>query len=295
MNKLPQSTRIQILNLLVEGMSLRAISRVTGVSINTVSKLLVDAGKACSDFHDENVKGVASKNIQCDEIWSFNYAKQKNVPSAVAAPEMAGDVWTWTAIDSDTKLIATWLVGGRDTYAATTFLRDLRTRVVGMPQITTDGFSPYQQAVAAAFGPEIDFAQLIKIFGPSPSGKDSRYSPPAVIGTKTSVISGNPDMAKVNTSFVERQNLTMRMSMRRYTRLTNAFSKKFENHCHALALYFFHYNWMRIHKTLRVTPAMASNLSTTLRSWDEILTLVDAAEQKALNARRWAKAKELTA
>lgn len=293
MNKLPNQVRVQILSMLVEGSSLRSISRITGVSINTVTKLLVDAGKACSDFHDENVKGVASQNIQCDEIWSFNYAKQKNVPGAVAAPEMAGDVWTWTAIDSDTKLIATWLVGSRDTFAATTFLRDLRSRVVGMPQITTDGHSPYQQAMALAFGPDIDYAQLIKIFGPAPSGKDNRYSPPSVIGTKTNVITGNPDMTKVNTSFVERQNLTMRMSMRRYTRLTNGFSKKFENHCHALALYFFHYNWMRIHKTLRVTPAMASKLTTTLKSWDEILKTVDTAEQKATVARRWAKANEL--
>ena len=200
---------------------------------------------------------------------------------------MVGHVWTWTALDADSKLITSWLVGSRDTYAATMFLRDLRSRVVGLPQITTDGFSPYQQAMAAAFGTEIDFAQLVKIFGPAPSGKDSRYSPPAVIGTKTSVITGNPDMTKVNTSFVERQNLTMRMSMRRYTRLTNAFSKKFENHCHALALYFFHYNWLRIHKTLRVTPAMAANLTTKLMSWEDIILLMDKAELEAINAKRW--------
>ena len=287
MNKIPNTVRVQILSLLVEGMSMRSISRVTGVSINTVTKMLVDAGKVCSDFHDENVKGVVSKTIQCDEIWSFCYAKERNVKSATAAPELSGDVWTWTALDADTKLIASWLVGSRDSYAATMFLRDLRSRLVGNPQITTDGHKVYPQAMASAFGTEIDYAQLIKVFGPTPSSKDSRYSPPSVIGTKTNVVSGNPDMTKVNTSFVERQNLTMRMSMRRYTRLTNAFSKKFENHCHALALYFFHYNWMPIHKTLRITPAMASNLTTTLKSWDEILTLVDNAEQKAIVARRW--------
>lgn len=272
---------------------MRSISRVTGVSINTVTKILVDAGKVCSDFHDENVNGVVSKTIQCDEIWSFCYTKERNVKSATAAPELSGDVWTWTALDADTKLIASWLVGSRDSYAATMFLRDLRSRLVGNPQITTDGHKVYPQAMASAFGTEIDYAQLIKVFGPTPSSKDSRYSPPSVIGTKTNVVSGNPDMTKVNTSFVERQNLTMRMSMRRYTRLTNGFSKKFENHCHALALYFFHYNWLRIHKTLRVTPAMAANLTTTLKTWDDILTLVDMAEQKAAIARRWAKAKEL--
>jgi IS1 family transposase len=293
MNKLPNQIRAQILSMLVEGSSLRSISRITGVSINTVTKLLVDAGKVCSDFHDENVKGVISKSIQCDEIWSFCYAKERNVKGAVAAPEGSGDVWTWTAIDSDTKLIATWLVGSRDTYAATMFLRDLRSRLVGNPQITTDGHKAYPQAMAQAFGTEIDYAQLIKVFGPTPAGKDNRYSPPSVIGTEIKVVSGNPDTDHINTSFVERQNLTMRMSMRRYTRLTNAFSKKYENHCHALALYFFHYNWIRIHKTLRVTPAMASNLTTTLMSWETIIELMDHAEQKAIVAKRWAKAKEL--
>ena len=291
MNKLPNQTRTQILSMLVEGSSLRSISRITGVSINTVSKLLVDAGKVCSDFHDQNVVGVKSKSLQCDEIWSFCYAKQKSLKTATAAPELSGDVWTWTAIDADTKLIASWLVGSRDGYAALAFLNDVRARVVGSPQITTDGHSVYPRAMAEAFGTEIDYAQLIKVFGPMSSGKDSRYSPPSVIGIETRVVSGNPDMARVNTSFVERQNLTMRMSMRRYTRLTNAFSKKFENHCHALALYFYHYHFQRIHKTLRVTPAMEAGIAKEVLSWETIINLVDQEEQKAVISRRWAAIK----
>ncbi len=294
MNKLPVATRVQILSMLVEGSSLRSISRITGVSINTVSKLLVDAGKVCSDFHDKHVVNVQSKSLQCDEIWSFCYAKEKNVKHASAAPELSGDVWTWTAIDADTKLIASWLVGSRGSHAAITFLNDLRARVVGSPQITTDGHNVYPHAMARAFGTEIDYAQLIKVFGPTPGGKDSKYSPPSIIGTQTKTVSGNPNADYINTSFAERQNLTMRMSMRRFTRLTNAFSKKFENHCHALALYFYHYNFQRLHKTLRVTPAMAAGISKELLSWETIIDLVDQAEQNALVAKRWAVIKSPT-
>ncbi len=269
---------------------MRSISGVTGVSINTVTKMLVDAGKACAEFHDKNVAGVKSKQLQADEIWSSCYAKQRNVRNAVAAPEGSGDVWTWTAIDADNKLIVSWLVGSRDAYAANFFLRDLRRRVSGSPQITTDGHSVLADAMMRAFGNEIDYAQLIKTFGSvSNSGPDSRYTPPGIVRTRTEVISGEPDMTKVNTSFVERQNLTMRMSMRRYTRLTNAFSKKFENHCHALAIYFFHYNWIRIHKSLRITPAMVAGLTQNLMSWEPILVAIDQAEQKAIVAKRWEK------
>jgi IS1 family transposase len=293
MNKLPNTVRTKILNLLVEGMSMRSVSRVTGVSINTVLKLLADAGKACADFHDQNVRNVVSKNVQCDEIWSFCYAKGKNVKNAIAAPDMAGDVWTWTALCADSKLIVSWLVGSRGMYAALTFLRDLRRRLSGNPQITTDGHNVYAQAMASVFGNEIDYAQLIKIFGKS-EASPGRYSPPTVVGTSVQVISGNPDEAQINTSFVERQNLTMRMSMRRFTRLTNAFSKKYENHCHALALYFYHYNWMRIHKTTRVTPAMAAGLTTELQSWETIIALVDQAEQKAIVDKRWAILKSVS-
>ena len=197
MNKLPVATRVQILSMLVEGSSLRSISRITGVSINSGSKLLVDAGKVCSDFHDKHVVGVQSKSIQCDEIWSFCYAKEKNVKHASAAPELSGDVWTWTAIDADTKLIASWLVGSRGSHAAIMFLNDLRARVVGKPQITTDGHNVYPHAMARAFGTEIDYAQLIKVFGPTPGGKDSKYSPPSIIGTQTRTVSGNPDARQV--------------------------------------------------------------------------------------------------
>lgn len=286
MNKLPIETRVQILSMLVEGSSLRSISRITGVSINTVSKLLVDAGKVCSDFHDKHVMNVQSKNIQCDEIWSFCYAKAKNVKYASAAPDLAGDVWTWTAIDADTKLIASWLVGSRDMQAAIMFLQDLRARVVGRPQLTTDGHKVYPHAMSRAFGDEIDFAQLIKVFGPTPKGNENRYSPAPCLGIKTKTVSGNPDAAHINTSFAERQNLTMRMSMRRFTRLTNAFSKKFENHCHALALYFYHYNFQRLHKSLRVTPAMAAGISKEVLSWEVIIDMIDRAERKALTSKR---------
>ena len=226
------------------------------------------------------------KSIQCDEIWSFCYAKQKKVKHASSPPDLAGDVWTWTAIDADTKLIASWLVGSRDMQAAIMFLQDLRSRVVGKPQLTTDGHSVYPHAMSRSFGDEIDFAQLIKVFGPAPSGRDSRYSPPSIVGTQTKTVSGNPDSAYINTSFAERQNLTMRMSMRRFTRLTNAFSKKFENHCHALALYFYHYNFQRLHKTLRVTPAMAAGISKEVLSWETIVDLIDRAERKALSSKR---------
>ena len=232
------------------------------------------------------MRGIQSKSIQCDEIWSFCYAKQRNLPSASAAPEGSGDV-SWTALDGDTKLIVSWLVGSRDSYAALLFLRDLRARLATNPQISTDGHGAYLQAMQYAFGNEIDYAMLIEVFGPSIDSKPGRYSPLSVVGAHTKVISGNLDPAHINTSFAERQNLTMRMSMRRYTRLTNGFSKKFENHCHALALYFFHYNWLRIHKTLRVTPAMAAGISKGLLSWETIIELVDQAEQKALVAKRW--------
>lgn len=253
---------------------MRSISRITGVSINTVTKLLVDAGKACVEFHDRNVIGVQSKSIQCDEIWSFCYAKQRNVKAATAAPDEAGDVWTWTAIDADSKLMVSWLVGSRDSSAAVMFLRDLRDRLANSVQMTTDGHGAYLEAMQAAFGDEIDYAMLIKVFGKQEGGP-GRYSPPAVVGVKTKVISGNPDSTKINTSFAERQNLTMRMSMRRYTRLTNGFSKKFENHCFALAIYFHHYNWIRQHKTLRVSPAMAAGIATKLLSWEEMIEDMD--------------------
>jgi IS1 family transposase/lambda repressor-like predicted transcriptional regulator len=289
MNKLPVATRVQILSLLVEGSSLRSISRVAGVSINTVTKLLVDAGRTCAEFHDRNVRKVEPKRIQCDEIWNFCYAKKKNVPSAKAAPEGAGDVWTWTAIDAESKLMVSWLMGSRDSNCAYQFLRDLRTRVKGRPQITTDGHKPYIQGMAAAFGDDVDYAQLVKLFGQETGGgSERRYSPAVCIGARTHVISGSPDKDHVNTSFAERQNLTMRMSMRRFTRLTNAFSKKFENQAYMLAIYFVHYNWMRKHKTLGTTPAIAAGLTPVEMTMADVVQLIDSREMQAQLATRQA-------
>jgi IS1 family transposase len=275
MNKLPLQTRVQILSMLCEGSSMRSISRITGVSINTVSKLLIDAGNACAVFHDKMVRGVPSKAIQCDEIWSFSYAKNKNVKFAKAAPEGAGDVWTWTAIDADTKLIVSWHVGDRSAYTGSSFMHDLKARLANRVQLTTDGHKAYLKAVVDA-GLDADYAMLNKIFATDYAGP-GRYSPPRCIGAIKNPIMGNPDPALVNTSFAERQNLTMRMSMRRFTRLTNGFSKKFENHCHALALYFVFYNFCRVHKTLGATPAMASGLVETVMKMKDVVALIDAA------------------
>ena len=276
MNKLPLAKRVQILAMLCEGSSMRSISRVADVSINTVSKLLVEAGEASLAIHDELVRNVRAEHIQCDEIWSFCYAKQKNVRAAKAAPLEAGDVWTWTAIDPASKLIVSYFVGERDTNAATAFMVDLRLRLKGRPQISTDAHNPYIPAVDHAFGYKADFAQLVKIYRELKGrNAEARYSPGECCGTKKLWVSGDPDMSKVSTSHVERQNLTMRMSMRRFTRLTNAFSKKFDNHVHALALYFAFYNFCRIHKSLRVTPAMAAGVTDTVWSLEDIVAKID--------------------
>lgn len=279
MNKLPVAKRAQILSMLVEGSSMRSISRVVDVSINTVAKLLQEAGDFCAVFHSDNVRNVRSARVQCDEIWSFCYAKAKNVAAAKAAPDFAGDVWTWTAIDADSKLIVSWLVGGRDAEYALEFMDDLKSRLANRVQLTTDGHSAYLQAVEEAFGADVDYAQLQKIYGVAPDAAKGRYSPAECIGIKKNRIEGNPDPAHVSTSYVERQNLSMRMGLRRFTRLTNAFSKKIDSHCAALAIYFVHYNFMRIHKSLRMTPAMASGVSQTVMGWEDIIARMDAMEQ----------------
>ncbi len=275
MNKLPIAKRVQILSMLVEGSSMRSISRVVDVSINTVSVLLVDAGKACAAHHDATVRGVRSKRIQADEIWAFCYAKEKNVATAKAAPEDAGDVWTWTALDADSKLIVSYLVGGRDAGYAHEFMQDVADRLTNRVQLTTDGHKAYLDAVEGAFGADIDYAMLIKLYGNTP-GPAGRYSPAECTGAIKTRIEGRPVDKHVSTSYAERQNLTMRMSMRRFTRLTNAFSKKAENHTHALALYFTYYNLVRIHKTLRCSPAMAAGLTGQLWSMEDVVALIDA-------------------
>jgi len=281
MNKLSLAKRAQILTLLCEGSSMRSVSRIAGVSINTVSKLLVDAGKACASFHDDKVRGVQSKYIQCDEIWSFTYAKAKNVGEAKAAPDQAGDTWTWTALDADSKLIVSHFVGGRDSECAMWFMDDVAKRLASRVQMTTDGHRAYLEAVEGAFGADVDYAQLVKIYGASPESAKGRYSPAECTGAKKVKIEGNPDRDHVSTSYVERANLTMRMHMRRFTRLTNAFSKKFENHAHMVALYTVWYNFVRIHKSLRVSPAMAAGISDRLWSMEDVAALVEAADAPA--------------
>lgn len=277
MNKLNNAKRSQILSMLVEGSSMRSVSRVCDVSINTVAKLLTDAGKACAAFHHEHCRDLKAERVQCDEIWSFTYAKQKNVAAAKAAPEEAGDTWTWTGIDADSKLIVSWLVGGRDAEYALEFMSDLQSRLANRVQLTTDGHKAYLHAVIGAFGEDVDYAQLVKIYGNAPESAKGRYSPAECTGIKKRDFIGSPLGKDISTSYVERQNLTMRMSMRRFTRLTNGFSKKLESHCDVLALYFFHYNWCRIHKTLRVTPAMAARISKTVLDWNVVLSTLDAA------------------
>ncbi len=266
--------------MLVEGSSLRSISRITGVSVNTVTKLMVDAGNVCATFHDDAVRNVTAQRVQCDEIWSICYAKAKNVAKAKAAPEEAGDVWTWTAIDADTKLIISYLVGGRDAGYAHEFMQDVADRLASRVQLTTDGHSAYLEAVEGAFGADVDYAQLVKLYGADPANPRGRYSPPVCTGARKTKIEGDPDKAHVSTSYVERQNLTMRMCMRRFTRLTNAFSKKLENHIHSLSLYFVYYNFIRIRETLKVTPAMQAGLTDTLMSFEDLCEMIDAAAPK---------------
>jgi IS1 family transposase len=282
MRQLPTEKRVMILNLLVEGMSMRAISRTVGVSINTVTKLLVNAGEACAAYHDETVRNVKVSRVECDEIWSFWYAKERNVAKAKAAPKGAGDVWTWTAIDADSKMILAFEIGDRSAETAYDFMLNLQRRIDGRVQLTTDGHSAYLQAVEDVFGGEIDYAMLVKQYGKATgaTGHERKYSPAVCTGTKKRKISGDPVKELVSTSYVERQNLSMRMGMRRFTRLTNAFSKKLQNHLHMLSLYFVHYNFVRIHKTLRMTPAMAAGVSDSLHDMEWIVGLVDARAAK---------------
>lgn len=273
MNRLPLEKQTQIINLLVEGSSLRAASRISGCSINTVSKLLVDVGRACIQFHNEIVKNVTAKRVQCDEIWSFVYAKEKNVPEGMEGH--AGNVWTWTGIDADSKLVIGWLVGDSSAETATIFMQDIAYRLFNRVQLTTDSHKAYLDAVDAAFTGEVDYAQLVKHYGVDTKGPEKKYSPSKFVSASKTPIYGRPDDKHVSTSFVERQNLTMRMHMRRFTRLTNAFSKKIENHNYAIALHFVYYNFCKIHKSLRVTPAMEAGLTTDIMEISDIIKLID--------------------
>ena len=284
MNKLPLAKRAQILTLLCEGMSMRSIERTVGCSINTIDKLLQDAGEVALEYHDKHVRGVKASRIQCDEVWSFVHAKQKNAPTSKRAGDPTiGDCWTWTAIDADSKLLVSYMVGGRDAEFALMLMDDLRGRLANRVQLTTDGHRAYLQAVEDAFGADVDYGMLVKLYGQETGGQghERKYSPSECVGARKDKITGNPDPKHVSTSYVERANLTMRMSMRRFTRLTNAFSKKLTNHAHMVALYALWYNFVRQHKTLRMSPAMAAGIENRLWSMDEVAALVEARDMPA--------------
>lgn len=275
MNRLSTEQRARIVGALVEGNSIRATCRMTGAAKNTVVKLLADLGAACSRYQDEHLRNLYSRRIECDEIWSFCYAKAKNVPDEHRGEFGYGDVWTWTAIDADSKLIPCWLVGERTQADAISFMSDLADRMSQRIQITTDGLKAYRDAVEVAFGTNVDFAQLIKDYGRDPSEPESRYSPAKCMSSETRIMQGDPDKRHISTSYVERQNLTMRMGIRRFTRLTNGFSKKVENLAAAVSLHFMHYNFARVHKTLGMTPAMAAGVADHVWSMAEIAGLLD--------------------
>lgn len=264
--------------MLVEGCSMRSTSRVVDLSINTVTKLLEDAGRAAEAFHDTNVRHVKAQRVQADEIWSFCYARKKNVPIEKMGKGEAGDVWTWTALDSDSKMMLSWVVGDRTSMSSHALMYDLADRIDGECQISTDGLHWYKLAVSRAFGDRADYGQIHKVYAPTvEEGPSRRYGPGVCIAAKKHIVFGDPDMAKISTSHVERSNLSIRMGNRRFTRLTNAFSKKIDNHCHALALYFWHYNFARIHKSLRMTPAMAAGITDRVMDMADLVKLIDEA------------------
>lgn len=280
MNTLTLEKKIQVISSLVEGNSIRATCRMTGAAKGTVTRLLASIGKACAEYQDVVLRSLPCKQIQCDEIWSFCYAKDKNVPEKYKGKFGFGDVWTWTAIDADTKLVPSWLIGLRDAPHAYRFMQDIKKRLANRVQITTDGHSSYLWAVENVFGSEVDYAMLVKLYGQQPDG-EKRYSPAQCIATRQQVLQGNPDTSKISTSYIERQNLTMRMNMRRFTRLTNAFSKKIENLEYAVALHFMYYNFCRPHRTLNlkrnlgITPAMAVGVTSKAWTIEDIIYLTN--------------------
>jgi IS1 family transposase len=273
MNRMSTERRAAVVRALVEGCSIRATVRMTGASKNTVVKLLAELGAACTKYQDVTLRNLPCRRLQCDEIWSFVGGKDKNLSHEQKAQGL-GPIWTWTAIDADTKLIPSWSVGSRDAETAYEFMQDIAGRLKHRVQLTTDGHKPYLAAVEDAFGADIDYAMLVKIYGAEP-GSETRYSPALCLGCRVETVTGEPDPKHISTSYVERQNLTMRMSMRRFTRLTNAFSKKIENHAAAVALYFMYYNFGRVHQTLRVTPAMEAGVSNHVWSIEEIVGLLN--------------------
>lgn len=275
MNKLSNQERARIVACLVEGNSIRATTRMTGAAKNTVIKLLVDLGRVCSAYQDLTFRNLTCRRIQCDEIWAFVYSKEKNVPTERRGEYGIGDVWTWTGICADCKLIPSWLVGERNAVDASAFIKDLSDRLAHRVQLTTDGHKPYLEAVESAFGSEIDYAQLIKLYGQADVEEQRRYSPAACIGIEKRRITGQPDTDYISTSYVERQNLTMRMGMRRFTRLTNAFSKKAENLAHAVSLHFMYYNFARVHMTIKTTPAQKAGVTDHQWTIEEIVSLLD--------------------
>jgi IS1 family transposase len=281
MNKLSREDRARILHLLCEGNSIRAVTRLTGASKKAVSRLMVDAGQASFWYQDRVFRNLTCKRIQVDEIWAFVYAKQKNVATAKKAPANAGDAWTWTAIDADTKLIPSWFVGGRDSDAAIIFMDNLQSRLASRVQLTSDGHKAYLEAVEGAFGSDVDYAQLVKLYSPMSEGAKGHYSPAECTGAHKHRIEGNPDPKHISTSFAERSNLNVRMHTRRFTRLTNGFSKKVENHAHAVALFAMYYNFIRIHKTLRMTPAMAAGVTNHLWEISDVVDVLEAWETTA--------------
>jgi IS1 family transposase len=280
MNKLPPEQRAQALQMMAEGLSLRSITRLTGISRTTLIKLLEDAGEAFSEYQDRTLMNLNCKRLQVDEAWAFCYAKQKNVRTAKAASEGAGDIWTWVGIDAQSKLAVSWYVGGRDSEAAMIFMDDLAKRLANRVQLTSDGHKPYLEAVEGAFGSDIDYAMLVKVYGPAPEGQ-RRYSPAECIGAVKHRVEGNPDPKHVSTSYAERQNLNIRMGNRRMTRLTNAFSKKAANHAHMMAIYFMHYNFVRIHQTLKITPAMAAGVTPALWEMSDMVKVLEDWENLA--------------
>jgi IS1 family transposase len=275
MNRLDIAQRAKIIHCLVEGNSIRATVRLTGAAKNTVTKLLVAIGGKCRQFHDSRVRHVSAQRVQADELWSFVGAKAKNVPDEKKDSGM-GDVWTWVAIDAQSKLVLSYLCGGRDAEWAYQVMEDLASRLTMRVQITSDGHRAYAEAVEGPFGMDVDYAMLIKLYGTPMEKYDTRYSPSGLIGTRTAVLSGNPDPRHISTSFSERQNLTVRMSNRRFTRLTNGFSKKLENHRHSVALHYAYYNFCRVHQTLRVTPAMEAKLTDHVWSLEELISQLDS-------------------